>query len=181
MKKIKLIIIIFIIALVIPTYSYAKVGAHASHSIHTTSHSTSGKTTISGAKTSTKTYTTPKSFTSKYNTSNIKTNKVQESSHYSSYNSSNIFRPNFWTAMWAFQCMHDNTEEVTEQDIAKELEERGYTQEEIQEILKEGEQAKEEAQKQEDEENKLFTYIGIGIAVSLVILVIVFIILEIKY
>ena len=182
MKKVISLTIIMLLALT--TISYASV-AHTAHvsshsSVHTISRASSTiKSTVSGAKT----YTTPKSFTSKYNSSNIKTEKVvSEPKNYTNYSTSNIFRPNFWTAMWAFQCMHDNTEQVTEQDIAKELEERGYTQEEIQEILQEGEQAKEEAQKQEDEENKLFTYIGIGIAVSsLIILFVVLGIYTIKF
>lgn len=150
MKKIIVLIIIFIIGFSVGVYAKgAHVSAHSSTHVSTPKSATS-KSTINGAKT----YTTPKSFTSKYNASDIKTEKVQESVHYSNYNSSNIFKPNFWTAMWAFQCMHDNTEEVTEQDIAKELEERGYSQEEIQDILKEGEQAKEEIQLQKEEENK---------------------------
>ena len=153
----KIIILTIAILIVLTTVVYAKVGGHASHVSHSSSH-TSSKSTISGAKT----YTTPKNFTSKYNTSNIKTEKVQEASNYSGYSSSNTFRPNFWTAMWAFQCMHDNTEEVTEQDIAKELEERGYTQEEIQDILKEGEEAKQAKEEQDKQDTAtLFWIIGI--------------------
>lgn len=124
---IKIVSILMLILLICIPAAYAKgahVSAHSSShvSVHSSSH-------VSTPESRAKTYTTPP---------NIKTSKVQEASNYHNYSSTNVFRPNFWTAMWAFQCMHDNTEEVTEQDIAKELEERGYTQEEIDKILAEG-------------------------------------------
>lgn len=175
MKKIISLTIIMLLALT--TITYARV-AHTSHvsshsSVHTTSKASStSKSTVSGAKT----YTTPKSFTSKYNSSNIKTEKVvSEPKNYSNYSTSNIFRPNFWTAMWAFQCMNNNSKEVTEQDIAKELEERGYSQEEIQQILAEGEEAKQAEDKQ-NEENKIEAYIISGIIVVIIIIIIIAII-----
>ena len=161
MKKIIILTIAILIALT--TVVYAKVGGHVSHVGHSSSH-TSTKSTISG----TKTYTTPKNFTSKYNTSNIKTEKVQESTHYSNYSATNMFRPNFWTAMWLFACMNNNSTAVTEQDIAKELEERGYTQEEIQDILKEGEEAKQAQEEQDKQENDTVAAWIIGILASII-------------
>ena len=160
MKKIISLTIIMLLALTTISYAKAHASAHSSAHVSSKSSSSTSKTTVSGAKT----YTTPKSFTSKYNSSNIKTEKVvSEPKNYTNYSTSNIFRPNFWTTMWAFQCMHDNTEQVTEQDIAKELEERGYSQEEIQEILKEGEEAKQAEEKQNEENNKIVGYIVVGI------------------
>lgn len=174
----KIISLTIIMLLVLTTISYASVArtAHVSShsSVHTTSRASStSKSTVTGAKT----YTTPKSFTSKYNSSNIKTEKVvSEPKNYTNYSTSNIFRPNFWTAMWAFQCMRDNTEQVTEQDIAKELEERGYSQEEIQKILKEGEEAKQAEEKQNEENNKIVGYIVAGIIGVIIIIFIIAII-----
>lgn len=169
MKKIIILTIAILIALT--TVVYAKVGGHASHVSHSSSH-TSSKSTVTGAKT----YTTPKNFTSKYNTSNIKTEKVQEASNYSSYSATNMFRPNFWTAMWVFACMNNNSTAVTEQDIAKELEERGYTQEEIQDILKEGEEAKQ-AQEEQDKQDTTVLFWIIGIIVAVIIVGIILLII----
>lgn len=76
--------------------------------------------------------------------------------------------------MWAFQCINNNGE-ATEQDIAKELEERGYTEEEIKEILAEGEEAK----KQVEEEEKNNTKIAIIIFAVIAVLIIIGIILAI--
>ena len=189
-RKIKIISLIIIGILILgatTVYGKATAHAHVSHSTsHASSHSTSkssstkssssAKTAIKGAKSYTgKTYTAPKSFSSKYNSSNIKTGTVNSNpSHFTSYSTSNIFRPNFWTAMWAFKCMDNNTKEVTEQDISKELEERGYSQEEIQEILKEGKEAEkaEEQQKKEDDKILLIVLICMivgGIIVALII------------
>ena len=172
MKKIIVLTIIILVALSTAVFAKGAHASHASHVSHSSTHvsSSGSKSTISGAKT----YTTPKNFTGKYNTSNIKTEKVQEASNYGGYSMSNTFRPNFWTAMWAFQCMHDNTEEVTEQDIAKELEERGYSQEEIQAILKEGEEAKQ-AQKEEDENTErtvVLVIIGIIVVIAIIVAIV---------
>ena len=182
----KIVILSIIILMMLTTSCYAKAHAHA-HSAHSSSHSTSHSTSKStGSKSSStskskisgvKTYSTPKNFKSKYNSSNIKTEKVTEAKNYSNYSTSNTFRPNFWTAMWAFQCMKNNTNEVTEQDIAKELEERGYSQEEIKEILKEGEQAKNEAEK----ENKKHVLIAISLISIIGILMIIGIVLAWKF
>lgn len=177
----KIIVLIIVILMTLTTTVMAKGAGHAGGhaSSHSSVHSSSSKSssgssskTISGAKS----YTVPKNFTSKYNSSNIKTEKVQEATHYNNYSTSNFFTPNFWTAMWAFQCLHDGTEKVTEQDIAKELEERGYSQEEIQEILKEGEQAK--AAEEQDKQDTITGWwiLGIGI-MAIVVLVIVFILI----
>lgn len=179
----KIIILTIAILVALTTAVVAKGAGHAGGhaSSHSSSHSSSSKSssgssskTISGAKT----YTMPKNFTSKYNASNIKTEKVQEATHYNNYSASNFFTPNFWTAMWAFQCLHDGTEKVTEQDIAKELEERGYNQEEIQEILKEGEQAKV-AQEEQDKQDATIGWWILGIVIIVVVvLVIIFILIS---
>lgn len=191
MKK-KIILISFIITIlmggkIVYGISHSVHSSHSIHSSHSTTHSTtshsttksagtvkSGKT-ITGYKSSTssKTYTTPKTYTSKYNSSNIKTQTVNSNpSHFSSYSSTNMFRPNFWTAMWAFNCMkdngNDNSKEVTEQDIAKELEERGYSQDEINEILKDGEKAKEET----DKEDRKKTILGIVVITIFLIIIV---------
>lgn len=191
MKK-KIILISFIITIlmggkIVYGISHSVHSSHSIHSSHSTTHSTtshsttksagtvkSGKT-ITGYKSSTssKTYTTPKTYTSKYNSSNIKTQTVNSNpSHFSSYSSTNMFRPNFWTAMWAFNCMkdngNDNSKEVTEQDIAKELEERGYSQDEIKEILKDGEKAKEET----DKEDRKKTILGIAVIIIFFIIIV---------
>lgn len=176
-KKVLLIFVIIISIGALSTNVYAKAhsSAHSSHSsTHSTTHSTKS---ITGAKsTPGKTYTTPKSFTSKYNSSNIKTNKVVENpNNYTKYSVSNTFRPNFWTAMWAFQCMHDNTEEVTEQDIAKELEERGYTEDEINEIIQDGENAKQ--LQSEEEKKEAYEILG-GIGIALIIAIIIILVIE---
>ena len=191
MKK-KIILISFIITIlmggkIVYGISHSVNSSHSVHSSHSTTHSTtshsttksagtvkSGKT-ITGYKSSTssKTYTTPKTYTSKYNSSNIKTQTVNSNpSHFSSYSSTNMFRPNFWTAMWAFNCIkdngNDNSKEVSEQDIAKELEERGYSQDEIKEILKDGEKAKEET----DKEDRKKTILGIAIIIIFFIIIV---------
>ena len=128
MKKIVSIFIILILAMSAITVSYgavrgggSRVSSARSSSVKSTSTTaksptTSGVKSISGYKT----------FTPKYNSSNIKTEKVNSNpTNYKNYSSTNMFTPNVWTAMWAFQCIHDSTEQVSEQDIAKELEERG--------------------------------------------------------
>lgn len=171
---ITLLIIIFMCSSV-----YARASVHSSvRSTHkTTTHSsTHSSSTHSSTKvTGAKTYTTPKNFTSKYNSSNIKTEKVNPNPEaYKSFSTTNIFRPNFWTAMWAFQCINNNGQ-ATEQDIAKELEERGYAEEEIKEILAEGEEAK----KQVEEEEKNNTKIAIIIFAVIAVLIIIGIILAI--
>ena len=141
-KKIISLTIIMLILLTTVIYARgAHSSAHSSHTSHTSTHSTkstsstskvssSSSKTVSGAKTANKTYTK----------SNIKTEKVNDNaSYYKNYSSSNFFTPNAWFWLWAFHPHGSGTNgEVTEQDIAKELEERGYSQEEIQEILKEG-------------------------------------------
>lgn len=137
----KIIILTIITLTLLTTAVYARVAhssVHSSHSSHTSTKSTSSTSkvssssskTVSGAKTASETYTK----------SNIKTEKVNDNaSHYKNYSSSNFFTPNAWFWLWAFKPHGSGTNgEVTEQDIAKELEERGYSQEEIQEILKEG-------------------------------------------
>lgn len=184
-NKIKLIslIIIGILILGVPAvYGKAHAHAHVSHSTsHASSHSTStskssgAKTTIKGYTSHAgKTYTAPKSFSSKYNSSNIKTGTVNSNpNHYTSYSASNMFRPNFWTAMWAFKCMDNNTKEVTEQDISKELEERGYSQEEIKEILKEGEEAKQAEEQQQKEDIKVFWIVIICLITGGIIVVLI--------
>lgn len=145
---ITLLIIIFICNPVYARAVHSSVRSTPKTSTHSSTHSS---TKITGAKT----YTTPKNFTSKYNTSNIKTEKVNPNPEaYKNFSTTNIFRPNFWTAMWAFQCINNNGE-ATEQDIAKELEERGYTEEEIKEILAEGEEAKKQVEEEEKNNNKI--------------------------
>lgn len=63
---------------------------------------------------------------------------------------------------------NDNSKEVTEQDIAKELEERGYSQDEIKEILKDGEKAKEET----DKEDRKKTILGIAVIIIFFIIIV---------
>lgn len=163
MKKV-IITIIFITIIAIPTINIAK--PHVSHSTlhksstsHSTTHSSTPKTTIKSYKT----------FTPKYNASNIKTEKVNSNpSNYTKYSSTSLFKPNAWTAMWVFACMNNNSKEVTEQDIAKELEERGYSEEEINSILEEGKQAQKEDAEDEERNNK----IAIGIVIIFVVIVI---------
>ena len=118
------ITLLTIIFMCSPVYARASVHSSVRSTPKTTTHSsTHSSTKVTGAKT----YTTPKSFTSKYNSSNIKTEKVNPNPEaYKNFSTTNIFQPNFWTAMWAFQCINNNGQ-ATEQDIAKELEERGYT------------------------------------------------------
>ena len=162
MKKV-IITIIFIAIIAIPTISIAR--PHVSHSTshksstsHTTTHSSTPKTTIKSYKT----------FTPKYNASNIKTEKINSNpSNYTKYSSTSLFKPNAWTAMWLFACMNNNSKEVTEQDIAKELEERGYSEEEINSILEEGKQAQKEDAEDEDRNNK----IALGIVIIFVIVI----------
>ena len=184
-NKIKYLILIFIGILVLgvpAVYGKAHAHAHVSHSTsHASSHSTSSskssgaKTTIKGAKSYTgKTYTAPKSFSSKYSSSTIKTETVNSNpSHFTSYSTTNMFRPNFWTAMWAFKCMDNNTKEASEQDISKELEERGYSQEEIQEILKEGKEAEKAEEQQQKEDDKVFGIILICLITGGIIVVLI--------
>ena len=172
MKKIlSIIILTIIISTLICSVTYARavhssVRSTSKTSTHSSTHSS---TKITGAKT----YTTPKNFTSKYNSSNIKTEKVNPNpQHYKNFSTTNIFQPNFWTAMWAFQCISDNGE-ATEQDIAKELEERGYTEEEIKEILAEGEEAKKQVEEEEKNNNKIaiiiFAVVGVLIVIGLIL------------
>lgn len=188
-KLISLFIIFTIIMLLFSTVSYGKVrtsgGVRAktstsiksSTSSKSTSTKSSGSTTKSTTKASTikgvKDVGSYKTFTSKYNNSNIKTEKVNTNpTNYTNYNTTSIFRPNAWTAMWLFTCMNNNSNEVTEQDIAKELEERGYTQDEIKEILEEGKMAQEEDKKIEAENAAIDSSIGIIVLVVLGILLI---------
>ena len=178
MKKIiSLIIILIIISMT--TISLAKVGAGARGSARASSHSSSSHTTsYSGVKN----ISGYKTFTPKYNSSNIKTEKVNNNpTYYKNYSSTNMFTPNAWTALWAFQCIHDSTEQVSEQDIAKELEERGYTSEEIDEILAEGRMAQEEDKQVIAEQEKIMNYILIGFVVIIIIIVIVGIVALIRY
>lgn len=182
-RKIKIISLIIIGILILgatTVYGKATAHAHVSHSTshassHSTSKSSSAKTTIKGYTSHAgKTYTAPKSFSSKYNSSNIKTGTVNSNpSHFTSYSTTNMFRPNFWTAMWAFKCMDNNTKEVTEQDISKELEERGYSQEEIKEILKEGEEAKQAEEQQKKEDDKIFSIVLICLIAGGIIIVLI--------
>lgn len=200
MKKFLKILLISLMMIVIVLMFNKKVlgyahSSHSSHSVHsshstphsTTSHSTPKTTTksstsssksktITGYKSGTgKTYTKPKTYTSKYNSSNIKTEITNTNpTKYSSYSSTNIFRPNFWTAMWAFKCMENNNKEVTEQDIVKELEERGYNEEEIQEILKEGEEAKQAEKEEKDKNNKICTKLLIIFGIIALAIIVIF-------
>ena len=174
MRKIMILTIVVLIALTTAVVANGRGHASGHASSHSSSHSSSSKSssgssskTITGAKS----YTAPKNFTSKYNSSNIKTEKVQEATHYNNYSTSNFFTPNFWTAMWAFQCIHDSTEKVTEQDIAKELEERGYSQEEIQEILKEGEQAKVAEEEQNKKDSTMLWWILGALVIGIIIVI----------
>ena len=178
MKKIISLIIIFIIIISITSVSLAVVRARSSSSVKSSSSTSSSKSSYSGVKS----ISGYKTFTPKYNSSNIKTQKVNDNpAYYKNYSSTNMFTPNVWTAMWAFQCIHDGTEQVTEQDIAKELEERGYTQEEIDEILQEGRLAQEENKQVKEENEKIVNYILIGFVVIIIIIAIVGIITFIRY
>ena len=174
MKKIIGLIIILIL-ISITTTSLAKVGGGARGGARASSHSSTSHTTSSAKSYSgVKNISGYKTFTPKYNSSNIKTEKVNENpTYYTNYSSTNMFTPNVWTAMWAFQCIHDSTEQVSEQDIAKELEERGYTSEEIDEILAEGRMAQEEDKQVIAEQEKIMNYILIGFVVIIIIIVIV--------
>ena len=168
MKKIICLITIFIILIILPVVVFAVRGGGRASSSHSTSSvkSTSATKSVTGYKT----------FTPKYNSSNIKTEKVNgEPTRYTSYSSTNMFTPNAWTAMWALQCMHDATEQVSEQDIAKELEERGYTQQEVDEILQEGRLAQEEdKQKKEQIDNAVkWILIIMGTMIAIVIILVV--------
>lgn len=179
MKILKIFILSIIIMnlLIIPAFAIAHTTTHSAihSSTHiTTSHSSTGKSSsTTKAASATKTYTTPKNFVSKYNSSNIKTEKVNSNpTNFEKYSSSNIFKPNFWTSMWLFTCMNNNTKEATEQDIAKELEERGYTEEEVKEILQEGEKAKN-AEQEEQKNNKIGKEtFGIVCTIILILLII---------
>ena len=174
MKKIISLIIIFIIIISLTTVSLAVVRGGVRSSAKSTSASKSnlGTKSINGYKT----------FTPKYNSSNIRTEKVNDNpTYYTNHSSTNMFTPNAWTAMWAFQCIHDSTEQVSEQDIAKELEERGYTPEEIDEILAEGRMAQEEDKQVIAEQEKIMNYILIGFVVIIIIIVIVGIVALIRY
>ena len=118
-----------------------------------------GRTTIKNYKT----------FTPKYNASNIKTEKVNSNpSNYTKYSSTSLFKPNAWTAMWVFACMNNNSKEVTEQDIAKELEERGYSEEEINSILEEGKQAQKEDAEDEEKNKKIVLVVVIILAIIVI-------------
>ena len=169
MKKIiSLIIILIIISMT--TISFAKIGGARASSHSSASHTTSSAKSYSGVKN----ISGYKTFTPKYNSSNIKTEKVNDNpTYYKNYSSTNMFTPNAWTAMWAFQCIHDSTEQVSEQDIAKELEERGYTAKEIGEILAEGRMAQEEDKQVIEEQEKITNCIVIGSVVILVIIIII--------
>lgn len=187
MKKIIGLIIILIL-ISITTTSLAKVGGGARGGARASSHSSTSHSSTSHTTSSAKSYSGVKSisgyktFTPKYNSSNIKTEKVNENpTYYTNYSSTNMFTPNVWTAMWAFQCIHDSTEQVSEQDIAKELEERGYTPEEIDEILAEGRMAQEEDKQVIAEQEKIANYVLIGFVVIIIIIVIVGIIAIIRY
>lgn len=141
-------ICIFIIIISYTSVTIAK-GAHAtSHStVHSTSHSTKSHSsaTTHSSSSSKSTINNYKTFTPKYNQSNIKTETVNSNpSNYTRYSTSNFFRPNIWTAMWAFNCMNNNNNKATEQDIAKELEERGYNEQEVNDIIEEGKKAQKE-------------------------------------
>lgn len=179
MKKIiSIIVLTIIISILICNIVYARASVHSSvrstpkTTTHSSTHSSSthSSTKVTGAKT----YTTPKNFTSKYNASNIKTEKVNPNPEsYKNFSTTNIFRPNFWTAMWAFQCINNNGQ-ATEQDIAKELEERGYTEEEIKEILAEGEEAKKQVEEEEKNNTKIAIIVGIiGIAIIIIAVIII--------
>ena len=176
MKKIiSLIIILIIISMT--TISFAKIGGARASSHSSTSHTTSSAKSYSGVKN----ISGYKTFTPKYNSSNIKTEKVNDNpTYYKNYSSTNMFTPNAWTAMWAFQCIHDTAEQVSEQDIAKELEERGYTQEEIDEILAEGRMAQEEDKQVIEEQEKIENIFVIICIVILVALIVGFIIMAIR-
>lgn len=155
---------------------YARVRSSIRSTTKSTTHSSSvhSSTKVSSVKK----YTTPKTFTSKYNASNIKTEKVNSNPEvYKNFSTSNMFTPNFWTAMWAFQCFNNNSQ-VTEQDIAKELEERGYTEEEIKEILAEGEEAKKQVEIEENNNKKILTIISIVALIIIIILIIAGIIIN---
>ena len=181
MKKIIGLIIILIL-ISITTTSLAKVGGGARGGARASSHSSSSHTTSSAKSYSgVKNISGYKTFTPKYNSSNIKTEKVNNNpTYYKNYSSTNMFTPNAWTALWAFQCIHDSTEQVSEQDIAKELEERGYTPEEIDEILAEGRMAQEEDKQVIAEQERISNYILIGFVVIIVIIIIVGIIVYIR-
>ena len=182
MKKIISLIIILIL-ISISTTSLAKVGGGARGGARTSSHySTSHTTSSAKSYSGVKSISGYKTFTPKYNSSNIKTQKVNDNpAYYKNYSSTNMFTPNVWTVMWAFQCIHDSTEQVSEQDIAKELEERGYTPEEIDEILAEGRMAQEEDKQVIEEQEKITNYVLIGFVVIIIIIVIVGIITFIRY
>lgn len=181
MKKIIGLIIILIL-ISITTTSLAKVGGGARGGARASSHSSTSHTTSSAKSYSgVKNISGYKTFTPKYNSSNIKTEKVNDNpTYYTNYSSTNMFTPNVWTAMWAFQCIHDSTEQVSEQDIAKELEERGYKPEEIDEILAEGRMAQEEDKQVIEEQEKIKNIFVIICIVILVALIVGFIIMAIK-
>lgn len=190
MKKLISIFIIVLMLFSISNISYGAVRSSARASSVKSTSIKSSSSSIKSTSTSTKSSSTSgvknisgyKSFTPKYNSSNIKTEKINSNPvNYMNYSSTNMFTPNVWTAMWAFQCIHDSTEQVSEQDIAKELEERGYTKEEIDEILAEGRMAQEEDKQVKEQEEKVLTYILIGLLVAIGIFAIWVIVAAVRY
>ena len=190
MKKLISIFIIVLMLFSISSISYGAVRSSARASSVKSSSIKSSSSSVKSTSTSTKSSSTSgvknisgyKSFTPKYNSSNIKTEKINSNPvNYTNYSSTNMFTPNVWTAMWLFQCMHDNTEQVSEQDIAKELEERGYTQEEIDEILAEGRMAQEEDKQIKEQEEEVLTYILIGLLIAIGIFAIWAIVVATRY
>lgn len=173
MKKVISLIIIFITIISLTTVSLAVVRGGSVKSSSVKSTSSAKSTSASKSNSGVKSVSGYKTFTPKYNSSNIKTEKINDNPmYYKNYSSTNMFTPNAWTALWMFQCLHDNTEQVSEQDIAKELEERGYTQEEIEEILTEGRMAQEEDKQIKEENEKIVNYILIGFVIIVAILII---------
>lgn len=61
----------------------------------------------------------------------------------------------FWDYYMLSNLFKDKKDEITDRDIAKELESRGYTKDEVDKILKEGKEQQKQADKKKAEEKKI--------------------------
>lgn len=132
----------------------------------------SNKTTIPRTSSSSKSKTTTKNYTS--NNYSIKRRNTSSSSHYvpryynrysdTRYYSNNGFYENYWR-YYAISHLFRNKERVSEKDIVRELEKKGYTEKEINQILK----GANDEQEKENKDNKKLLIAAIIILIIVII------------
>lgn len=193
--------------LLMPSQIYAKGGhaghsSHVSHSSHISSHvskSTTVKSTIKSSKPDSAKFSTKKSSSNNKSSKSTVTKKttINITKHYTVKPKKTIHyintNPTYYThysnrpiyynqglGFWDYYMLSSifkDKKEVTDRDIARELESRGYSNQEIDKILKEAkqEQQKDKGKKKESFWRNILKWIGIIAFIAVIVVVVIFI------